>query len=89
MTKSPSKRLGCVLTHGQEEAIKVHPFFKEIDWVMLEQRRIKPPFKPRIVSGHAHTHAHARTLTYLNTHAHTLTDINTHTHIDTRTHLQI
>ncbi|XP_062320525.1 protein kinase C epsilon type [Osmerus eperlanus] len=48
MTKSPSKRLGCVVTHGQEEAIKVHPFFKEIDWVMLEQRRIKPPFKPRI-----------------------------------------
>lgn len=50
MTKSPSKRLGCVVSQGLEEAIKVHPFFKEIDWVLLEQRKIKPPFKPRIVS---------------------------------------
>ncbi|XP_016392694.1 protein kinase C epsilon type-like [Sinocyclocheilus rhinocerous] len=48
MTKSPSKRLGCVVSQGLEEAIKVHPFFKEIDWVLLEQRKIKPPFKPRI-----------------------------------------
>uniref|UniRef100_A0A9J8DDH5 Protein kinase C n=2 Tax=Cyprinus carpio TaxID=7962 RepID=A0A9J8DDH5_CYPCA len=48
MTKSPSKRLGCVVTQGLEEAIKVHPFFREIDWVLLEQRKIKPPFKPRI-----------------------------------------
>ncbi|XP_017319445.2 protein kinase C epsilon type isoform X1 [Ictalurus punctatus] len=48
MTKSPNKRLGCVVSQGLEEAIKVHPFFKEIDWVLLEQRKIKPPFKPRI-----------------------------------------
>lgn len=48
MTKSPSKRLGCVVSQGLEEAIKVHPFFTEIDWVLLEQRKIKPPFKPRI-----------------------------------------
>ncbi|XP_036388075.1 protein kinase C epsilon type-like [Megalops cyprinoides] len=48
MTKTPHKRLGCVVAHGGEEAIKAHPFFREIDWVLLEQRRIKPPFKPRI-----------------------------------------
>ncbi|XP_054653993.1 protein kinase C epsilon type-like isoform X1 [Dunckerocampus dactyliophorus] len=48
MTKSPSKRLGCVLTHGLEEAIKLHPFFREIDWTLLEARKITPPFKPRI-----------------------------------------
>ncbi|KAJ8418485.1 hypothetical protein AAFF_G00141940 [Aldrovandia affinis] len=48
MTKSPNKRLGCVVVQGGEEAIKAHPFFKEIDWVLLEQRRVKPPFKPRI-----------------------------------------
>lgn len=53
MTKNPSKRLGCVVTQGLEEAIKVHPFFREIDWVLLEQRRVKPPFKPRIVSIYA------------------------------------
>uniref|UniRef100_A0A8C9WNL5 Protein kinase C n=1 Tax=Scleropages formosus TaxID=113540 RepID=A0A8C9WNL5_SCLFO len=48
MTKSPNKRLGCVAAQSGEEAIKVHPFFKEIDWQQLEQRKIKPPFKPRI-----------------------------------------
>ncbi|XP_051504284.1 protein kinase C epsilon type-like [Myxocyprinus asiaticus] len=48
MTKSPCKRLGCVVSQGLEEAIKVHPFFKEIDWVLLEQRKVRPPFKPRI-----------------------------------------
>lgn len=49
MTKNPAKRLGCVVSQGCEEAIKTHPFFREIDWVLLEQRKVKPPFKPRIV----------------------------------------
>lgn len=49
MTKNPAKRLGCVVTQGCEEAIKSHAFFREIDWVLLEQRKVKPPFKPRIV----------------------------------------
>ncbi|XP_034754016.1 protein kinase C epsilon type-like [Etheostoma cragini] len=48
MTKSPSKRLGCVAAQGLEEAIKFHVFFREIDWTLLEQRKIRPPFKPRI-----------------------------------------
>ncbi|KAF4798700.1 hypothetical protein TURU_061648 [Turdus rufiventris] len=48
MTKNPNKRLGCVASQNGEDAIKQHPFFKEIDWVLLEQRKIKPPFKPRI-----------------------------------------
>ncbi|XP_032408594.1 protein kinase C epsilon type-like isoform X3 [Xiphophorus hellerii] len=48
MTKSPNKRLGCVTAQGCEDAIKVHPFFREIDWMLLDQRKIKPPFKPRI-----------------------------------------
>lgn len=51
MTKNPHKRLGCVAAQNGEDAIKQHPFFKEIDWVLLEQKKIKPPFKPRIVSG--------------------------------------
>ena len=50
MTKNPHKRLGCVAAQNGEDAIKQHPFFKEIDWVLLEQKKIKPPFKPRIVS---------------------------------------
>lgn len=55
MTKSPNKRLGCVVAQGLEEAIKLHPFFREIDWTLLEQRKIRPPFKPRIVSVHLAT----------------------------------
>ncbi|XP_054879396.1 protein kinase C epsilon type-like isoform X2 [Poeciliopsis prolifica] len=48
MTKSPNKRLGCVTAQGCEDAIKLHPFFREIDWILLDQRKIRPPFKPRI-----------------------------------------
>lgn len=57
MTKSPTKRLGCVVAQGSEEAIKLHPFFREIDWMLLEQKKVKPPFKPRIVSSISKRHA--------------------------------
>uniref|UniRef100_A0A1I7XLK0 protein kinase C n=1 Tax=Heterorhabditis bacteriophora TaxID=37862 RepID=A0A1I7XLK0_HETBA len=50
MTKNPSKRLGCVLSQGGEDAIRAHPFFREIDWDALEARHVKPPFKPKIKS---------------------------------------
>ncbi|CAG2208563.1 PRKCE [Mytilus edulis] len=51
MTKNPTKRLGCVKQQGGEKAILVHPFFHEkIDWEALEQRKVKPPFKPKIKS---------------------------------------
>lgn len=51
MTKNPSRRLGCVVSQGCEAAIQQHAFFKEMDWVALEQRKVKPPFRPRIVSS--------------------------------------
>ncbi|XP_052767110.1 calcium-independent protein kinase C-like isoform X2 [Mya arenaria] len=51
MTKNPAKRLGCFKTHGGEKAILVHPFFHEkINWELLEQKAVKPPFKPKIKS---------------------------------------
>ncbi|XP_067012348.1 protein kinase C isoform X2 [Anabrus simplex] len=50
MTKNPAKRLGCVVAQNTEAAIRVHPFFRDIDWEALEQRRVKPPFKPKIKS---------------------------------------
>lgn len=50
MTKNPSKRLGCVVAHNTEAAIRTHPFFRDMDWNALESRRVKPPFKPKIVS---------------------------------------
>ena len=52
MQKNVHKRLGCVAAHGGEEAIKHHIFFKDIKWGDLEDRKIKPPFKPKIVSYH-------------------------------------
>jgi len=50
MTKNPARRLGCVVSQGVESAIRVHPFFKDIDWEALEARKVKPPFRPKIVS---------------------------------------
>jgi serine/threonine protein kinase len=40
----PDKRLG---SEGVEK-IKKHPFFKNIDWVSIYNKKIKPPFIPRI-----------------------------------------
>lgn len=51
MTKEPSKRLGCVMERGGEQAIRNHKFFRDIDWDALEQRKVKPPFTPKVVSG--------------------------------------
>ncbi|XP_064352503.1 protein kinase C delta type isoform X1 [Camelus dromedarius] len=30
--------------------IKIHPFFKTINWTLLEKRGVEPPFKPRVKS---------------------------------------
>lgn len=47
LTRDPLKRLGV---NGAEE-IKRHPFFKNhIDFNKLLQKRIIPPFKPRVAS---------------------------------------
>jgi novel protein kinase C epsilon type len=50
MQKNVSKRLGCVTAHGGEEAIKHHSFFRDIKWKDLEDRKVKPPFRPKIKS---------------------------------------
>jgi len=50
MQKHVSKRLGCVTAHGGEEAIKHHSFFRDVKWKDLEDRKIKPPFRPKIKS---------------------------------------
>lgn len=53
MTKNPAKRLGCS-TSGElsgEAAIRSHKFFRDMDWEALEQRKVKPPFTPKIVSN--------------------------------------
>ncbi|XP_053506247.1 protein kinase C epsilon type-like, partial [Ictalurus furcatus] len=51
LKKDPKTRLGCVKSRrGWEEAIKVHPYFKSINWLLLEQRKVTPPFKPLIIA---------------------------------------
>ena len=50
MTKNPAKRLGCVESQGGELAIRQHSFFRDIHWDDLEELKVEPPFKPKIVS---------------------------------------
>ncbi|EDL88987.1 protein kinase C, delta, isoform CRA_a [Rattus norvegicus] len=42
--RDPAKRLGVT---GN---IRLHPFFKTINWNLLEKRKVEPPFKPKVKS---------------------------------------
>uniref|UniRef100_A0AAQ6APD4 protein kinase C n=1 Tax=Amphiprion ocellaris TaxID=80972 RepID=A0AAQ6APD4_AMPOC len=42
--RDPTRRLGVV---GD---IRVHPFFKVINWLALEKKEVEPPFKPKVKS---------------------------------------
>jgi len=41
----PDERLGCTTEYKIEE-IKMHPWFKNIDWEAASRRELIPPFKP-------------------------------------------
>lgn len=47
LLKNPKQRIGCSKEKGVDE-IKEHPWFKDIDWGMLERKEIEPPFKPQV-----------------------------------------
>lgn len=54
LAKNPEKRLGCT-RHGKKtdhklvkQPIKDHPFFATIDWGLLEEGYLDPPFVPTI-----------------------------------------
>ncbi|GAB6031305.1 hypothetical protein CHUAL_009101 [Chamberlinius hualienensis] len=49
LNKNPGERLGCHPETGFSDIIH-HPFFKSIDWDLLEQKQIPTPFKPRLGS---------------------------------------
>ena len=49
LEKNPGKRLGvaeCV--HGE---VSSQPFFRPLDFALLERRQILPPFKPKLVTS--------------------------------------
>lgn len=46
--KDPINRLGSGLTGGEE--IKRHAWFERVDWDAILDKRIKPPFVPKIKS---------------------------------------
>ncbi|KAI8981739.1 kinase-like domain-containing protein [Mycotypha africana] len=48
LTRDPNERLG---NNGSEE-IKNHPFFASIDWKLLNQKKIQPPYKPSVDSAY-------------------------------------
>uniref|UniRef100_A0A452U4J5 protein kinase C n=1 Tax=Ursus maritimus TaxID=29073 RepID=A0A452U4J5_URSMA len=47
LNKDPKERLGCHPQTGFAD-IQGHPFFRNVDWDMMEQKQVVPPFKPNI-----------------------------------------
>ncbi|RUS13819.1 kinase-like domain-containing protein [Endogone sp. FLAS-F59071] len=47
LTRDPNERLGNFGT----QHIKNHPFFTDIDWRRLMQKKVQPPFKPSVESA--------------------------------------
>ncbi|KAG8581218.1 hypothetical protein GDO81_007590 [Engystomops pustulosus] len=47
LNKEPKDRLGCHPQTGFAD-IQGHQFFRNVDWDMMEQRQVVPPFKPNI-----------------------------------------
>ena len=45
----PTKRLGSGPTGGDE--IMNHPWFAGVDWNAIKDKKIKPPFKPKLQSA--------------------------------------
>ncbi|XP_074040935.1 atypical protein kinase C [Leptinotarsa decemlineata] len=49
LNRNPADRLGCPNPDAFTE-ITEHPFFESIDWDMLKQKKVIPPYKPRLSS---------------------------------------
>eukprot|EP00472_Partenskyella_glossopodia_P005046 CAMPEP_0197536148 /NCGR_PEP_ID=MMETSP1318-20131121/53057_1 /TAXON_ID=552666 /ORGANISM="Partenskyella glossopodia, Strain RCC365" /LENGTH=553 /DNA_ID=CAMNT_0043093955 /DNA_START=117 /DNA_END=1778 /DNA_ORIENTATION=- len=50
LNRNPVERLG---SRNDAPQVKKHPFFKDMDWNLLYQKRLRPPFRPQI--GHIAT----------------------------------
>ncbi|KAI0784196.1 kinase-like protein [Abortiporus biennis] len=44
--RNPKQRLGCKNRCGSFDDIQNHPWFKPIDWDLLENKEVQPPFVP-------------------------------------------
>uniref|UniRef100_A0A672HE51 Protein kinase C n=1 Tax=Salarias fasciatus TaxID=181472 RepID=A0A672HE51_SALFA len=47
LNKDPKERLGCHPQTGFAD-IMGHPFFRNVDWELLEQKQVVPPFNSRV-----------------------------------------
>ena len=54
LTKDPAERLGCREgVDGEDPFMEIveHDFYEDLDWEMLENRQIEPPFTPNCGEG--------------------------------------
>lgn len=54
LTKDPEKRLGAGENGAQE--LKEHPWFESINWDLIYQKKIPPPYKPQLDTQHDTKH---------------------------------
>ncbi|XP_021103951.1 protein kinase C iota type-like [Heterocephalus glaber] len=47
LNRDPKEQLGCDPHRGFPD-VQEHPFFQNVDWDMMEQKQVVPPFKPNI-----------------------------------------
>ncbi|XP_013393561.1 protein kinase C iota type isoform X2 [Lingula anatina] len=47
LNKNPQERLGCHPQTGFAD-IQSHPFYRPIDWDLLEKKQVTPPYKPHV-----------------------------------------
>ena len=52
LQRDPAERLGCM---EDREPIRSHPFFKDIDFVKLEDKKLRAPFRPTVVCYNSST----------------------------------
>lgn len=54
LRRNPERRLGA--SERDAEDVKKQPFFRQLDWEALLERKLAPPFRPTIVSSRFHGH---------------------------------
>eukprot|EP00466_Bigelowiella_natans_P021389 jgi/Bigna1/72724/fgenesh1_pg.21_\ len=45
LNRNPVERIG---SRNDADEVKAHPFFKDMDWNLLYQKRLRPPFRPQV-----------------------------------------